>query len=109
MSTPPENENIFGLRLRTAREKRDLNQTELAKLASLQPAALGHFEAGRRKASFANIRALANALNVSSDYLLGRADSMSGPATAFRNEENLTAQDRETIQMMIDTFTSKER
>ncbi|WP_051548105.1 helix-turn-helix domain-containing protein [Sneathiella glossodoripedis] len=57
MSNLSEGEDVFGARLKAAREKRDLNQTELAKVSGLQPAAIGHFEAGRRKPSFANIRA----------------------------------------------------
>lgn len=107
MSTSGEGDGIFGALLRSAREQRGLNQTELAKRAGLQPAAIGHFEADRRKPSFANIRALAKALEVSSDFLLGRASSLHGATTAFRNEESLTADDRDTIQMMINTLAER--
>lgn len=107
MSTSIDGDGIFGTRLRAAREQRSLNQTELAKLAGLQPAAIGHFEAGRRKPSFANIRALAKALDISADYLLGRAATLKGATTAFRNEENLSHADRESIQMMIDTLSKR--
>jgi len=102
-----EPEDIFAIRLKFAREKRNLNQTELAKLASLQPAAIGHFEKNRRKPSFANVRALAKALNISSDYLLGRSASIAGATTAFRGEENLSNADRDHIQMMIDLMSEK--
>ncbi len=97
----------FGNRLLAARENRKLSQTELASKAGLQPAAIGHFERNRRKPSFANVRALAKALNVSADYLLGRASDMQGATTAFRGEENLTNADREHIQMMIDLMNRK--
>jgi|TARA_R110000850_G_scaffold174392_3_gene299944 transcriptional regulator with XRE-family HTH domain len=107
VSTADETDGIFAVRLRTAREQRELNQTELAKLTGLQPAAIGHFEANRRKPSFANIRALAKALEVSSDYLLGRADTIRGATTAFRNEESLNHADRESIQLMIDTLARR--
>lgn len=109
VSTSTNEDGIFGSRLRSAREQRGLNQTELAKLAGLQPAAIGHFEAGRRKPSFANIRTLAKVLEVSSDYLLGRASTLKGATTAFRNEENLSHADRESIQMMIDTLSKRRR
>ena len=109
MSNLSKGEDVFGVRLRVARESRDLNQTELAKVSGLQPAAIGHFESGRRKPSFANIRALAKALKVSSDYLLGRANSMEGATTAFRNEENLSASDRDAIQAMIDTLARRRK
>jgi transcriptional regulator with XRE-family HTH domain len=107
VSTADETDGVFAARLRTAREQRELNQTELAKIAGLQPAAIGHFEANRRKPSFANIRALAKALEVSSDYLLGRADTIKGSTTAFRNEESLNHADRESIQLMIDTLARR--
>lgn len=109
MSTLGEDDGGFGERLRLAREARKLNQTELAQRAGLQPAAIGHFEKDRRKPSFANIRALAKALDVSSDYLLGRVSALEGATTAFRNEENLTAADRESIQLMIDTLSERRR
>jgi len=104
-----ENEQEFGDRLIAAREARGLNQTELAKLTGLQPAAIGHFERNRRKPSFANIRVLAKALGVTADYLLGRAEDMKGATTAFRGEENLTNADRDHIQMMIDLINTKKR
>lgn len=100
-------EDPFGERLLAAREARELSQTELAQKAGLQPAAIGHFERDRRKPSFANVRALAKALNVSSDYLLGRTPDMKGATTAFRGEEQLTEGDREHIQMMINLMTER--
>lgn len=107
-SMTDENSN-FGQRLLFARESRGLSQTDLARLTGLQPAAIGHFERDRRKPSFANVRALAKALSVSSDYLLGRSDTMQGATTAFRGEEHLTRHDREFIQMMIDQMGEKKR
>lgn len=109
MSSTENQEENFGNRLKAAREARDLNQTELAQLANLQPAAIGHFEKNRRKPSFANVRALAKALNVASDYLLGRTQEMKGATTAFRNEENLSDADRESIQLMIDTLARRRK
>ncbi len=99
--------DYFGARLARARETRGLSQAEVAKLAKLQPAAIGHFERDRRKPSFANVRALARALNVSSDFLLGRSATMEGATTAFRGEENLSHGDREHIQMMIDVMIQR--
>lgn len=107
VSNEPQSELEFGDRLLAAREARGLNQTELAKASGLQPAAIGHFENHRRKPSFANVRALAKALEVSADYLLGRSPTMKGATTAFRGEENLSSGDREHIQMMIDLINRK--
>ena len=107
MSNSSESATGFGDRLRQAREARNINQTELAAKAGLQPSAIGHFEKERRKPSFANIRALAKALDVTSDYLLGRTESMAGETTLFRGEEMLTSNDRDHIQMMIDLMNKR--
>ena len=97
----------FGERLRQARENRKLKQTELAAKTGLQPAAIGHFEKGRRKPSFANIRSLAMALNVTSDYLLGIALEMGKATTALQGEEKLSDSERGHIQMMINLMNQK--
>ncbi|GAA0786764.1 transposase [Roseibium denhamense] len=38
---------------------------------------------------------------------LGRAATMEGATTAFRNEEKLTSQDREFVQQLIDQMADK--
>ncbi len=90
---------IFKERLRTAREKiRKWSQSELATRAGLPPSSIAHFEAGARKPSFDTLRRLANALEVTTDYLLGRVDD---PALAeagdplYRDVGKLTGHDRE--------------
>tara|TARA_B100000780_G_C21118271_1_gene452689 strand:+ start:224 stop:541 length:318 start_codon:yes stop_codon:yes gene_type:complete len=93
-----DTETTFQQRLIDKRNERDLSQSELARKAGLQPSAIAHFEAGRRKPSFANIRALATALNTTADYLLGSGEAQ----TAFRDEDKLTSKDREFIQSIID-------
>lgn len=64
----------FPARLKDARDLRGLSQLDLAQEAGLQPSAVSHFETGNRKPSFDNLRLLADALHVSTDYLLGRTD-----------------------------------
>ena len=71
----------------------------------MQPSAIAHFEADRRKPSFDNVRALATALDASADYLLGSKEG----TTAFRNEEKLSATDRAFIQNVIDTMINKKK
>ena len=107
MSNSRDQDEKFAERLIRAREARELSQTELARAAGLQPAAVGHFENNRRKPSFANIRSLAKALQVSSDYLLGRSPDFEVATTAFRGEENLSKADLDHIQMMIDVMNQK--
>ncbi len=95
----------FADRLREVREKRELSQSELARAAGMQPSAIAHFEAGRRKPSFDNVSALAKALKVSADYLLGTQAT----TTAFRDEDKLSAKDRAFIQNIIDTVISNKK
>jgi transcriptional regulator with XRE-family HTH domain len=80
MSSKPS--EIFQERLRTAREARELSQGDLAQRTGLQASAVSHFETGTRKPSFDNLKRLADALRVTTDYLLGRADDMEGSSTS---------------------------
>lgn len=101
---PAAPNEIFPDRLRAAREHRKLSQAELATRSGLQSSAVSHFETGSRRPSFDNLRRLADALHVSTDYLLGRADSMEGSASAdvfFRDFEKLSASDRDFATEMI--------
>ena len=95
----------FAARLRRIRDKRELSQSDLARRAGMQPSAVAHFEADRRKPSFDNVRALAKALEVSADYLLGTTEA----TTAFRNEDKLSTNDRVYIQGMIDMMINSKK
>lgn len=97
-------DSIFAVRLREARERQGLNQAELAQRAEMQPSAIAHFEANRRKPSFENVRRLAKALDISSDYLMGFQTT-----AAFRNEEKLTKDDRDYVQGLIDKLAGEGR
>lgn len=97
MSTPES--SIFKQRLQIARETRKLSQDALAKLALLPSTAISHFETGARKPSFDNLKKLADALDVSVDYLMGRAESFNDNSShdveIFRDYDNLSERDRE--------------
>mgnify|MGYP005820908747 CR=1 FL=1 len=97
MSTPDG--KLFKKRLIDTRKLRDFSQDGLAKKAGLPSTAISHFESGTRKPSFDNLRKLADALDVSIDYLMGRVDEMTanqtGDAEIFRDYQNLTDDDRE--------------
>ena len=95
-------DSIFAVCLRQARERQGLNQAELAQRAEMQPSAIAHFEANRRKPSFENVRRLAKALDVSSDYLMGFKTMV-----AFRNEEKLTKGDRDYVQGLINKLAGE--
>jgi transcriptional regulator with XRE-family HTH domain len=104
---------IFAKRLKEMREMRGLSQAELAKKTRLQPTAISHFETQGRAPSFDNLRRLADALNVSTDYLIGRVATatMAGPETdnLFRGLEKLSEADIGAIRMMKDALLAKKK
>lgn len=67
--------SIFGKRLKLVRQVRELTQEELEAKSKVPSAMISHFETGeRQRASADNLVKLAEALNVSIDYLLGRSE-----------------------------------
>ena len=105
--------NIFSNRLRIARKQKGLSQTDLAKKTDLQPSTISHFENDRRSPSFENLKKLADALTVSIDYLLGRVEEpkSSGPVAEelFRDFEQMTADDQETLKNMASILAQKNK
>ena len=111
MSESTKPSDIFKMRLRTAREFRELSQAELASRAGLQASAVSHFETGTRKPSFDNLKRLGDALRVTTDYLLGRTDEMEGSATSadqlHRHYAGLSAEYQEMADDFIEMLASK--
>lgn len=103
--------SIFSERLRAVREIRGLSQSELAEKAGLQPSAISHFELDRRSPSFDNLKRLANALTVTTDYLFGRTDDPAacGPLSdqLARHAKNVTAADLELLTKMAEQFAKR--
>jgi transcriptional regulator with XRE-family HTH domain len=101
----------FGSRLKTVRESRGLSQSDLAAKTGLQPSAISHFETNSRSPSFDNLKRLADALNVSTDHLLGRTTeaAIAGPAVdrLFRHGQNLTDEDWQAMESMAEALAKK--
>jgi transcriptional regulator with XRE-family HTH domain len=104
---------IFAERLRTARDMRKLSQGDLAEKTGFQPSAISHFETEGRSPSFDNLKRLADALNVTTDYLLGRTDhpALSGPALdkMARHAEHFTDEDLRALENMAEALAKKNR
>jgi transcriptional regulator with XRE-family HTH domain len=100
----------FMTRLKAARDLREMKQAELAEKAKLPPTSIAHFEAGSRKPSFDTLRSLANALEVTTDYLLGRVDNP-GLAEAgdplYRDVGKLSGRDRELAKDFLEMLAKK--
>lgn len=109
--TPDQPSDIFKERLRAARELRGLSQAQLAARASLPPASVSHFESGPRKPSFDNLKVLAAALDVTTDYLLGRSDTPDASAETVgrlhRDLHKLTSQDLELAKDFVNLLIKK--
>ena len=105
MQVPNRVSRIFPERLRGAREMRALSQLELAERAHLQQAAVSHYESGARRPSLRNLRRLSEALEVTTDYLVGRSDNHAPyPSTdepLFQVFERLTIADRELARQLV--------
>jgi transcriptional regulator with XRE-family HTH domain len=105
----------FAERLRHAREAlRGLTQAQLAEKAGLPPTSISHFEntQGTRKPSFDNLRRLALALEVSTDYLLGHTDNPLGITVddkLYRDVKLLSEDDRRIAEGMIERLAGRNK
>ena len=101
--------DIFRERLKSARELRGYSQEELAKRARMPPSSIAHFETGR-KPSFDSLRRIAIALEITTDFLLGRVDS---PELAqdgdplYRDVAKLTGNDREIAKDFLEMLAKR--
>ncbi len=67
-------ENIFMERLSTARKRMNLSKRQLAFRIHISPAAMGQFERGVALPTLKTLVSLADALGVTTDWLLGREE-----------------------------------
>lgn len=107
----------FSERLRTLRKQRNLSQTELGKLASLHYTHIGRFERGTSRPSGDTLKRLADALDVSSDYLLEGSTEEAAKAKfedrellrQFQEIEHLPEEDKMVVKKLIDAFLTKKQ
>lgn len=100
----------FQHRLRKAREMREMSQSQLAEKAKIPASSVSHFEAGARKPSFDNLKRIATALDVTTDYLLGRVTEMDSVGTAdaiHRHLANLSAGDLRLADELLAVLARK--
>lgn len=67
---------ILRTRLREVREVRKLSQSVLGRLAGCGQEKISAYESGKHRPQYQTLVHLADALQVSADYLLGRTDEM---------------------------------
>lgn len=64
----------FGEKIRSLREKADLNQTQLGQAVSMTQRKISYIECGKYEPSVEDIAAFCHFFEVSADYLLGIPD-----------------------------------
>jgi transcriptional regulator with XRE-family HTH domain len=100
--------STFSKRLNTARRMRGLSQSDLASKTGLKQVAISFFETGRRAPSFGNLKRLADALEVTTDYLMGRSEFAEVPveivSKSFRDERKLSSKDVKFLRRVIENF-----
>ncbi|TCL58893.1 helix-turn-helix protein [Kineothrix alysoides] len=60
----------LGKRIRSERRKQDLTQEKLAEMADISESFMGHIERGGRTLSIETLAKIANALNLSIEYII---------------------------------------
>lgn len=76
----------FRERLRNRMEELDLSQADLARKAGCQQAAICQYLSGERQPDFEHIISLADALEVTTDFLLGKAEY---DTSCFENDNRI--------------------
>lgn len=107
---------VFAKRLRHVREEvRGLTQTQLSALTGLPSTSISHFEKedGTRRPSFDNLRALAKALEVTTDFLLGRTEDIHGNTALdqklYRDVKSLSEADRVIAESLIKQMAERNK
>jgi transcriptional regulator with XRE-family HTH domain len=110
-----QHEDGFAARLRELRRARDLSQSDLGELVGIHYTHVSRYERGISRPAADTLMRLADALGVSSDYLIeGAADdaaqarlSDAGLLRAFQDAEKLPAEDKAVIKALLDAFVTK--
>ena len=101
----------FGSRLLEARKKKGLSQGDLADHLGTKGPAIGRYERNEMKPSIDAAAKMADYLDVSLDYLVGKTDIEVDPKTLSRILEvsKFNEEDREHIFSVIDAFIAKRK
>lgn len=105
----------FAIRLRTAIERRGIQQKNLAAAIKLSPARLSNYVNGHSEPSLDILFSLCRELNVSSDYLIGLTDAFTSAAAPMPVSivnssvprdpfDDLTPEQRAAIELSLKAF-----
>lgn len=97
----------FGQKMALCRKEKKISQAEIGKLASINGDIVGKYERDEMKPSIETAKKLADALEVSLDYLVGEAElRVLDKKTMQRLEdiEKLPAEDKQNIFYTLDSL-----
>jgi len=77
----------FHARLKKRRKEKDLSQEELGKFLSLDKSTISLYESGKRHPGYDTLFKIADILDCTTDYLLGRTDDPTPPAKPKEKKE----------------------
>lgn len=109
------NKEMIKKRIVEERKKQGLNQTQVAKMAKITPAALSQIESGIRTPTVPILFRIANVLGVSLDYLTGSTKNSElhdllqneHVKSFYKDFQSLDANDKELILKNIEFLKSK--
>jgi transcriptional regulator with XRE-family HTH domain len=91
--------SIFSKRLHSLLDEKNITQKELAMKTQITPATISRYITDQRKPSAENANTIANTLDVSVDYLLGRIDN---PNTKIIDAVNDDPELKEFTKQMLE-------
>jgi len=105
----------FAQRLKKARIEKGLSQSELGEIVGIHYTQIGRYENKGAQPSADILSKMANALGVSSDFLMnGSSDDLADSSLTdkellnqFKTIEKLTEKDKSVVKIFLDAFITK--
>jgi transcriptional regulator with XRE-family HTH domain len=105
----------FAARLLSLRKQKNLSQTELGKIVDVHYSHIGRYERGISRPAADTLKRMADALGVSSDYLIEGTTADAAKAKfedrelllQFQEVEKLEEEDKQVVKKLIDAFLTK--
>ena len=104
--------NAFGKRLTAAREAKNLTKQKLGEVVGIHHSQIGRYEKGEASPAAEVLKKMANALNVSTDYLMNgttadlAAENINDKTliNQFNRIAELTEENKTVVSKLIDAF-----
>lgn len=100
---------IFGEKLKQARQDKKMLQEELAEKTGLSQASISQFEKGLRLPTPANIKKLADALDVEPEHLAGDNEGEFEKMALMRNLKDLSPATIKKINDIVEAFKTQDQ